>query len=517
MHIIIPLSGSGIRFKEANYKDPKPLIKINNKMIIEYVIEQFDIKNDFFTFICSREHIKNTNMKQILLKLVPNCNVYEIEPHKLGPVYAVTKIFNYIINDNKGIIISYCDFGTIWNYENFKEYVKKEDLDGCIAYYTGFHPHLLGTDNYATMLDNNNILIEIKEKNRYKENKFDEKISNGCYYFKNSLVMKKYFNELITNKITCKDEYYVSLVYNLLVKDNLKVGLFQIDKMIQLGTPYDLEDFLYWVNYFNKKNQIEYKDTLNTTLILPLAGKSSRFKNFDLPKPFLEINKRPMFIEAVKQLPDTGNKIFICREDHQKEYNVSDIVSRYFDNSIIKTINYITEGQSCTVATCFNDNKTNLLNNPIFISACDCGLVYNSNKYQELLKDNSIDIIVFSSHNTKGTLLNPLAYAWLDIDNNNFIKKVYCKEYPFDNSPNNHYAITGSMFFRKGKYFYDNHKICIEKNIRVNGEFYVDTVLNECINNGLKVKMFCIDYYLNWGTPHDYNTYKYWSDYFQIQ
>ncbi len=519
MHIIICMSGSGLRFQESGYKEPKPLIKINNKMIIEYVIDQFDIENDFFTFICSREHIKNTNMKQILLKLVSKCNIYEIEPHKLGPVYAVKKIFNYIINDNKGIIVSYCDFGTIWNYNNFKEYVKKENLDGAICYYTGFHPSLLGTDNYATMLDNNNILIEIKEKNRYKENKFDEKISNGCYYFKNSLIMKKYFNKLIDNKITCKDEYYVSLVYNLLVEDNLKVGLFQIDKMIQLGTPYDVEQFIKWSKYFKNKSDnksLSYIDNLNTTLILALAGKASRFKNFDLPKPFLNINGKPMFIEVVRQLPDTKNKIFITRKDHEDKYNTSGLVSKYFINAKTNIIDYITEGQACTVNTVFteSDKFFNLMNNPILISACDAGLVYNDKLYQNLLDDDNINIIVFASKGSQGTTVNKDAYAWLNIDEKDFIKEVYCKKFPFKDSPENHYSITGTMLFKKGKFFFDNHKKCVEKEIKVNNEYYVDTVLNECILNNLKVKMFCIDTYLNWGTPNDYNTYNYWFDYF---
>ncbi len=524
MHIIIPLSGSGSRFINEGYLQPKPLIKIGNKFMIEYVIEQFS-KNDQFTFICSKKHIQENNIKNILLKLVPNATIYEIEPHKYGPVFAVRQIFDKINDNNEDIIISYCDYGTVWNYNAFKKYIADNDFDGCIPYYTGFHPSLLGTDNYATMLDKNDILIEIKEKHRFKENKFDEKISNGCYYFKNSFIMKKYFQQLLDKHITCKEEYYVSLVYNLLVEDNLKVGLFKIDKMIQLGTPKDLQHFEYWLDYFkNKKNKnIQYTDFNNTTLLLPMAGLGSRFSDFLLPKPFLPINNKPMFIEAVKQLPDTQNKIFICQEKHNELFDIKNIVSKYLDyqnnNCMVKTIDYVTEGQACTVASVLHTSKNNnfvqfLYDNPILISACDNGIYFNQNEYQELLNDKSIDIIVFAFRNHHSSTTNPQMYAWLDIDSQEFIKHVYCKFYPFNDEPKNHYAIIGTMFFRKGEFFFKNNDTCVSQNVRINGEFYVDTVLNECINQGLRVKMFCVDDYLCWGTSTDYKVYKYWEQYF---
>ena len=51
-------------------------------------------------------------------------------------------------------------------------------------------------------------------------------------------------------KIKVKNEYYVSIVYNLLVQDNLKVNIFEIDHMLQWGTPNDLEIYKDWSRYF---------------------------------------------------------------------------------------------------------------------------------------------------------------------------------------------------------------------------------------------------------------------------
>ena len=70
------------------------------------------------------------------------------------------------------------------------------------------------------------------------------------------------------------------------------------------------------------------------------------------------------------------------------------------------------------------------------------------------------------------------------------------------------------MFFRKARYFIDGLIQNTIKNIRTNNEFYVDDVLNQNIESGLNVKVFEVENYICWGTPDDYKTYQYWSEFF---
>jgi len=101
MKIIIPMSGIGKRFIEAGYKDPKPLIQVENKLIIEHVINLFDKENDDYVFICNDLHLKTTEMRNILKSIVPNCTIYEVSvENRKGPVDAVMQIAEKEINDN---------------------------------------------------------------------------------------------------------------------------------------------------------------------------------------------------------------------------------------------------------------------------------------------------------------------------------------------------------------------------------------------------------------------------------
>ena len=100
MKIIVPMSGIGKRFINAGYKDPKPLIIVDNKTIIEHVCNLFPKENDYI-FICNENHLKDTNMKAILKKIKPKSKIVSIKTHKFGPVYAVTKAFD-LIKDDEG-------------------------------------------------------------------------------------------------------------------------------------------------------------------------------------------------------------------------------------------------------------------------------------------------------------------------------------------------------------------------------------------------------------------------------
>ena len=100
----------------------------------------------------------------------------------------------------------------------------------------------------------------------------------------------------------------------------------------------------------------------------------------------------------------------------------------------------------------------------------------------------------------------------VSIPNDN-IEHVSCKKFIYDDPLKTH-AIIGTMFFRKAKYFIDGLNKNYQENIRTNNEFYVDDVLNQNINDGLKVKVFEVENYICWGTPDDYKTYNYWKEYF---
>lgn len=520
MQIVIPLSGIGSRFINAGYQTPKPLIKVDGIPMIQHVVNLFPNENNFI-FICNELHLQKNNMFNILKNIKPGCQIFSVSnDNRQGPVHAINMVSDYI-SDKDEIIVSYCDYGTDWNYSNFLKDSRERNSDGSIACYKGFHPHMLGTDNYAFLKEtqkDSRFMEKIQEKKPFTENRMQEYASNGTYYFKNGKIMKYYFQKLIDLGIKINNEYYVSMVYNLLVEDNLKVNIYEINHMLQWGTPYDLECYEQWSNYFRKIiiPQKYFKDKLNITTIIPLAGKGSRFTQigYKLPKPLIEINYKPMIIQATDCLPKSKDYIFICLQEHINNYVLDEKIKQYYPNSNIYTLNHVTQGQACTTEYGIKQDALSL-EKPILISACDNSVYYNHNKYQKLLNNTNIDIIVWSFRNHPTSKLNPEMYAWLEVDNNDFITNVSCKKYESQKHDlKNSHVIIGTMFFRKGKYFMDGLYNNYTEDIKTNNEYYVDDIINQNIKAGLKVKVFEVEHYICWGTPNDYDTYIYWQNFF---
>jgi len=517
MQLVIPMSGIGKRFIDSGYFTPKPLILVDDKPIIQHVVELFP-NIEKVTFICNNLHLETTDMKDILKSIKPSCQIVSIDHKKLGPVDAVLRAKNYI-DDELETIVSYCDYGTVWNFEKFMEDIRSTSADGAIACYRGFHPHMLGSDNYAFCKEENNRLIEIKEKEPFTNNKMEEYASNGTYYFGSGKLMKQYFSELIDLDINVNGEYYVSMVYNLMVRDGLRVNIFEIEKMLQWGTPYDFEVYKYWSDYFSKiqKSGVPKMEDSMSTLILPMAGHGSRFseEGYDIPKPFLEVDDYPMFLQAVNCLPKTKKAVFIALENHLSKYDIDKSLDGLYEKNTVVGIPNVTDGQAITCK--IGLESVNLdLNSPIMISACDNGVYYDVDKYNKLLYNNNVDVIVWSFRNNPTSKNNPNMYSWLDVDGEDNIKNVSCKNFIYDDPLKTH-AIIGTMFFRKAKYFIDGLEKNYTNNNTTNNEYYVDDVINRCIESGLRVKVFEVEHFICWGTPDDYRTYLYWKNYFERQ
>lgn len=505
------MSGVGQRFIDAGYKDPKPLIVIEGKPIIQHVVELFTGETDFI-FICNRVHLETTEMKTVLARIAPAGKIITIEPHKLGPVYAVSKI-EELIEDDEEVIVNYCDFGTYWDYKDFLTHTRERDADGAIPAYKGFHPHMLGSTNYAFMRDEKQWMLEIKEKEPFTDNRMEEYASNGTYYFKKGRYVKKYFTELMEQDINLNGEFYVSLIYNLLIKDNLKVSIYEIQHMLQWGTPSDVDEYNAWNEYFS---QLVCDDAIwqakeNSVTLIPLAGHGSRFtkEGYTDPKPLLPVSGKQMIIQANSQLPKSALNIYVCLQQHCDEYAIDQVLLENTAQAKVKIINEVTEGQAITCQLGLENIDKNL---SLLIGACDNGAVWDHEKYQSLINDSSIDAIIWTFKGHPSAVKNPQMYGWVKVENE--IAKSVSVKMPVSEQPVNDHAIVGTFYFKHVSIFEKALSELIEKDQRINNEFYVDSIMDVLIQQGKKVVVFQVDSYVCWGTPDDYETFNYWQSYF---
>ncbi len=237
-----------------------------------------------------------------------------------------------------------------------------------------------------------------------------------------------------------------------------------------------------------------------TKIVIPMAGAGSRFKEagYSFPKPLIDINGKPMIqlvIENLKPKKHDYRFILICQKEHYDQYSLNNI----FDNIIpgkydCVQLTSMTQGAACTVLT-----ATDLINDNNDL------IIANSDQLVDIDIDDFID---FSRHdNTLGTIMtfvsNHPKWSYVRLDNQGYALEMAEKK------PISDQATVGIYYFSEGKKFVEAATSMIEKDIRVNNEFYVCPCYNELLLQNGKVNVWQIqnNQMHGLGTPEDLNIY----------
>ncbi|MCE1247380.1 MAG: NTP transferase domain-containing protein [Firmicutes bacterium] len=511
MQVIIPMAGQGTRFRNAGYNLPKTLIEVEGKPIIEHVIDMFPGETNI-VFIVAENQVEENSITDLLKKLVPTAKIAVIPPHKLGPVHTVAAAFDFI-DDNEPVTVNYCDFSVLWDYENYKRTMASTKCDGCVTAYRGFHPHSLGNTMYAYMREKDNYMLEIREKEAFTDNRMNEYASAGTYYFRTGALLKKYYDEALKLNMTTNGEFYASLPYNLMARDGLKVYIYELEKFLQWGTPEDLEEYLKWSDYFlNYFNKPAERKACDGVLVMPAAGEGIRFRNegYTQPKPLVDVAGVPMIKRTLESFPLMKNTVAVLRKEFLDNPEMVQVLQQEGSKTDVITVEKTTEGQACT---CMLAEDKIDPEKPLHIIPCDSAVVYNEARFRDLMESDDTDAVIWTFRNHPNANRKPKQYGWVLSDGDK-ATGISCK-IPLSETPKNDPGIVGAFSFKKGKFFTDGVKELIRRNLRTNGEFYVDTMMGVLIEQNLNVKIFDVTHYLCFGVPDDVRTFEYWEEYFR--
>lgn len=231
-------------------------------------------------------------------------------------------------------------------------------------------------------------------------------------------------------------------------------------------------------------------------IVVPMAGRGSRFvkAGYEMPKPLIDMFGHPMIEYVTRNItPACEHRfIYICQEEHLKRYALARKLDEIAPGSVVVTVDHITEGAACTVllAEKYIDNEE-----PMMIANSDQYVDTDINVYLASMKEYDGLIMTMPANDPK--------WSFINYDDKGFVTMVREKEVISNE------ATVGIYNYKRGSDFVQYAHQMIEKNIRVNNEFYVAPVYNEMIEAGRKVvfsnmgaKMYGL------GTPEDLKAFK---------
>lgn len=227
-------------------------------------------------------------------------------------------------------------------------------------------------------------------------------------------------------------------------------------------------------------------------ILIPMAGAGSRFakEGYTFPKPLIDVMGKPMIQVVVENLDFNCEYIFLVRKEHIVKYEgILDTLQRITNGRCnYVEVDELTEGAACTALLAkhlINDDES------LLIANSDQFIEYQSENFESLKNLTNVDSMVFT--------FNAVHPKWSFVKTNSrgFVTEVAEKK------PISDIATCGIYWYRRGSDFVKYAEQMIEKDIRVNGEFYIAPVYNELIQDSKTLIPFYVENMWGIGTPED--------------
>ncbi len=228
-------------------------------------------------------------------------------------------------------------------------------------------------------------------------------------------------------------------------------------------------------------------------ILIPMAGQGSRFQQagYTFPKPLIDVNHRPMIQVVTDNLSLQGRHIFLVLKDHYEKYSLRyllPLIVQPNECEIIQ-VDQVTQGAACTalLARELIDNDDELV-----IANSDQWIDWDSRHFLAYMRARHADggILTFFSTHPK--------WSFVRVDELSSRITEVAEKRPISNV-----ATVGIYYFRRGRDFVAAADRMIQKNIRVNNEFYVAPTYNEMISDGKTIYPYPVAEMKGLGTPED--------------
>jgi len=229
----------------------------------------------------------------------------------------------------------------------------------------------------------------------------------------------------------------------------------------------------------------------NIALVMPMAGRGSRFANQGIhePKPLIDLQGKPFFwwaVESVRHSVQIREMVFVVLEEHCRQFAIDSRISEFYPDAQIVKIEDVTSGAAETAYIGLSAIRSP---GPVAINDCD----------QAFISPNMLSISNALTSSASAALLcfrsNNPAYAYLKLSpSGTFLGTVEKRVV----SP---FAIAGCYLFSSPALFTDLYQeyrtTCPYQELFISGVYDLLAARGETV---VKVDA---EYHLAFGTPEE--------------
>ncbi|MBI5698784.1 NTP transferase domain-containing protein [Candidatus Saganbacteria bacterium] len=257
---LIPMAGGGRRFQEEGCRVPKPMVPVLGQPMVLAASKSFP-RADRWVFICNNDHLKRYPLKQVLLEhfSAPDMEVSIITVDQITQGQACTCLLaEDRMRADESLFISSCDYQVVYDHAAYQRLLDDPTVD--VIIWTFKNPLAVKKNPlaYAYCRVKDGRVIEVVEKSTVSDQPEKDPAVVGSFFFRRSEDFLAGAKRMIERGIRVNREFYVGTSINQLVEAGNKVVVFEVDRFISFGTPFELKLFQYWEEYFDRLEDFDY-------------------------------------------------------------------------------------------------------------------------------------------------------------------------------------------------------------------------------------------------------------------
>lgn len=237
LQILMPMGGLGQRFRDAGYDTPKPLIDVEGEAMFQKALAAYE---DYpgekrHLFVIRKDTDDEYGLAAKIRALLSDAKITILDHNTEGGVETCL-IAEDLIDPELPLVIMDCDitFNAPNYFDMMREAVENDHYDGLLLSFDSSDPRY----SFAK-IDDRGMVVRTAEKVAISSNAL-----MGAYFFAKASTFLDAAHTLMERQLgDDMKEYYVSLIYNILIESGKRIGLAK-GNFTSFGTPEELNRYL---------------------------------------------------------------------------------------------------------------------------------------------------------------------------------------------------------------------------------------------------------------------------------
>ncbi|MCC6187617.1 MAG: NTP transferase domain-containing protein [Anaerolineales bacterium] len=247
---LVPMAGAGVRFRDAGYGDPKPLVNVAGRPMVERALDSLPRARRWVA-VCQAEHLRDPRLRPALRSAGREVDCLAVGGLTAGQANTCLLARDHL-DPEAPLLIAPCDTAFVYDEASWAALIADMCVDAA-AWTFRNHPHANRNPwHYGwVQADAGGAILGVSVKAPLSADPRGDPGITGVFWFRRARFFWEAAEALIAAGRRVNGEFYVDSALGVLLEQGRRARLFDVRHYVCFGAPDDVRTFEYWHSYFS--------------------------------------------------------------------------------------------------------------------------------------------------------------------------------------------------------------------------------------------------------------------------